>query len=390
MCAIEQGVHRDGVMSRSLPLALEPADLPVSTATADRELAGSGAQREERPVTGDCFDGDSYPVLSAEAQIELVTHVQTTAALRAAAVTPRRGSRAARLVAEHLAGADYYSGALVGSVFRLVKKLIAEDLGVGARRLSDDVYADVVADAYETVIEAALSFDAQRGANFASWVGQRVRPAIRAARRRARESGRWSPVEERVLRRMQVVSEALVNDLGRQPTREEVFAATREACWQWNLERAHGSNARARATDARARMRRSGESAVLEERLELLYAHRHLSESPLDRALRGDGSGEGWVPPALRDETVPEDRLEGVEELAELLALATYARGAEPSTVAGVRATREWSRTLAAPHLQYCALATGVEDQFVEDDLVARARRRARRNERVGVCLIEP
>ena len=365
-----------------LALAVPVNDLPVVTTHVDAEW---GERPRASAVPGAaCFDGADWPILSAEAMGEVVSHYQTTLALTGAErgrLTPTQRRR----LAEHRARADHYTAALVGSVFRLLAGILAHDLNENGVRLNAAEREDALAAGYAAVLAAARQYDPAHDTSPVTWLSQWAARAMRAERQTARLSGRLSPVERRVLRALQWHESRLVATLGRRPTREEVVDAVRATRVAAAVEAAGGD-----AVKARAAMVRSGEWGLLSrrDRLDVLWP----LLSSVDVHL-GDGGEETEVLDRLGYATSGAERPE-TEPLAALVRAASTFTGAathqrieralaDEEIELGRGERRALAGALSAPHLQYFVLAAGVEERWRDapsttERVRTRARARAR------------
>jgi DNA-directed RNA polymerase specialized sigma subunit len=380
--------------SATLALAADLTDLPVSTAAADRELAAAAGEADlfaGPGAAGECFDGQLFPQLSNEAQCELVAYHQTTLALRSMDFKNSSVSAKTRaLVAAHLAGDDERTSKLVGSVFRLVKWFIKEQETEGANQLSVLMREELFAAGYATVLEAIAGFDPERMPIFANWVSTLVEPVLRSTRQKDRLSGVLKPVELRVLRRMQVVQYRLTVELKREPTRAEIYAATRLSSVEWNTQRLIQREPALSTDEVASRvadnMKRSGEAKILSDRMDFLSQHMISADQHLeDRVLDNSATYDSYLDPALVDDgTVESAAIEHDPNALDLISFAlrgcsetqkrdvTSQLGLDPTDTAPETALTHETRSLlrgvrnrlSAPHAQFCWLGAGVPGQF--------------------------
>jgi DNA-directed RNA polymerase specialized sigma subunit len=406
---------KDMATTARLVMAVGPQDLPVDTRVADAEIAAATASQlpvyAGRSAPWECFTvAHVWPVLSAEAQRELVAYHQTTMALRGGVFADvRLGSRRKRLIQEHLTGDDERTAYLVGSVFRLVKSILTEQPGANAQRTSDELQADLFAEAYATVLEAVGTFDPARRPVFASWVTERVGPVVRRTRQHERFSVHLGQAELRMLRRMQVAQYALTTRLGREPSRPEIYREVEATSTRWNYERAAAKLRGASAAEVKARMIKSGESAMLtsRERMEEIAVHLvstelHLEDMSHDNATYDERLDSAYIQ-ADTPEThmVESDRTTGLLAFAfaglsddERVAMASqFGLDDATSSTAVTSETRALMKAarnrLGAPHAQYCWLAGELPGQFADqpEDVASLVQRRTQLNQSARVLL---
>jgi DNA-directed RNA polymerase specialized sigma subunit len=365
--------------------------------TAGAELVAAALSDDDTfsgPMApGECFGGGQFfPQLSNEAQCELVAYHQTTLALRAGLFdTTRMSAKRRKLVAAHLSGDDERTSKLVGSVFRLVKWILAQQRAESGVTPSAVVQEDLYQSAYATVLEAIAAFDPERMPIFANWVASRVEPVVRKTQQQDRLSGVMKPVELRVLRRMQVAQAQLTVNLKRMPTRGEIYEATRASSVEWNTERLIKRERKLSSEEVARRvadnMKRSGESKILSDRMDFLSQHMISADLHLEDLVRPDSGStyDAMLDPAYIDDgTVESVTLSRDPDAVDLIAFAlrdcseeerrdvVTQLGLDPQSTAGdvtvthsTRALLKGVRNrLSAPHAQFCWLSASVPGQF--------------------------
>lgn len=331
---------------------------------------------------------DNYPVLSPEAQLELVVQVQDgqAAAEKLKTIDPKDRVTATRLRRKARQGEEAMEF-LVGSNLRLVLMIARE---IGASRKGDRLYEilpDLVQEGNLGLMEAVRRFDPARGTPFHTFAAQRIRQFVRDA---LNKSGMINvPDSWTKLARIVVgVRSELQAELGRDPSIEEIRERAFEHCMAWAYPRIPDGYDDPEE-GALAVLRKQGLLRALQDIEEVLQltAMAGSLDAPLSESDEDSGSFGDMLPDDQADPGFGEvERAELREAL--MLALGgfpdrereiimlrygfvdgevwTYAKLGERFGVSSERIRQLEQRVLerlASPHAQYVHLSAHLESQ---------------------------
>lgn len=155
--------------------------------------------------------------------------------------------------------------ALLGSLFRLVKKIVSESVGSLNPRGAVD-RDDFLSEGYAALVEVVENFDPTKGTPLVTLVALVIKSRLRALRR-----GDLPESWERVLRSARRAEMTLGGQLGRTPTREELRDEVTAYCMKWAKEKLFEMGHREQGAQleelARKKLIRQGTWAAI-ERLE--------------------------------------------------------------------------------------------------------------------------
>ena len=177
---------------------------------------------------------EQYPQLSPQAQNELVLEFQAGIAADQELRGMKRasGARERKLRATIRRG-QYAGEMLAGSNFRLVL-LIAREKAVErhGKERAVKVLPDLVGEANLALTEAASSFDATRGPSFPTYLAKVIRDRMIAVLER-KHAIKLPPSWARVKRIYSVRMPKLTEELGREPSMDEMKADLVRVCLEW-------------------------------------------------------------------------------------------------------------------------------------------------------------
>lgn len=337
---------------------------------------------------------DNYPVLSPEAQLELVIQVQEgqAAAEKLKTIDPKDRVSATRLRRKARQGEEAMEF-LAGSNLRLVLMIARE---IGASRKGDRLYEllpDLVQEGNLGLMEAVRRFDPSRGTPFHTFAAQRIRQFVRDALNKQGMIG--VPDSWTKLARITVgIRSELQAETGKEPTIDEIRERAFEHCMAWAYDHLpDGYDDPEEA--ALAVLRKQGLLRALQDIDEVLRLT--ATSGSLDAPI-GDDEDSGTYGELIVDEHADPGFGE-VEraELREALMLAlggfpdrereiiqlrygfvdgevwTYAKLGERFSVSSERIRQLEQRVLerlASPHAQYVHLSAHLESQ-VDDSVEA-------------------
>ena len=177
---------------------------------------------------------EQYPQLKPAEQIELAYGVKAARAeIEKIQSKKKPAASDERRVRELRAYIDKASETLAGSSFRLVL-LICRELAEErhGRERALDVMPDLVGEANVALVEAIMDFDVERCPLFATYAARVIRDRVRALLGRD-GAIRLPPSWNRLKRIAAVRIPQLGSELGRPPTREEIYNDLLSRCLAW-------------------------------------------------------------------------------------------------------------------------------------------------------------
>lgn len=368
-----------------------------ATPTADREVAEYDYTENGNRAQVSAFSAfmqivDRYPVLSAEAQGELVAAYQHALDVKdlldAGEYSGVHRRRATRIIQQGQRHLEYLAGANFRLVLTISKEQAIKRFG---RARAMELIPDLVSEGSAALTEAAQKYDPSRAPTFPTYGARAVRDRIRTTISQTGQvklANSWA----RMRRIAKARIPALEEELGRRPTRDEIQESLLEKCMEWAEGRLTADQQQLPRAKQReimyAKLKKQGMIGAIEHIDEVLRAPVRMAS--LDKPVGEDGDA------SLGDFLEGEDDTEhaaGVEleELRESIRLAlgqltererdivlrrygfhdgeewTYARIAEIWDVTAER-IRQIERAvldrLGQPHAHYAHLSSHLDSQF--------------------------
>jgi len=235
---------------------------------------------------------EQYPQLKAAEQIELAYGVKAARAeIEKIQSKKKPAASDERRIRELRAYVDKASETLAGSSFRLVL-LICRELAEErhGRERALDVMPDLVGEANVALVEAIMDFDVERCPLFATYAARVIRDRVRALLGRD-GAIRLPPSWNRLKRIAAVRIPQLGSELGRPPTREEIYNDLLARCLAWAESKLTEEQAKLpkkqRLDVMMAKLRKQGMIGALDSLDDVLQASQ--GTASLDATVSDDG-----------------------------------------------------------------------------------------------------
>jgi len=235
---------------------------------------------------------EQYPQLKAAEQIELAYGVKAARAeIEKIQSKKKPAASDERRIRELRAYVDKASETLAGSSFRLVL-LICRELAEErhGRERALDVMPDLVGEAKVALVEAIMDFDVERCPLFATYAARVIRDRVRALLGRD-GAIRLPPSWNRLKRIAAVRIPQLGSELGRPPTREEIYNDLLARCLAWAESKLTEEQAKLpkkqRLDVMMAKLRKQGMIGALDSLDDVLQASQ--GTASLDATVSDDG-----------------------------------------------------------------------------------------------------
>lgn len=170
------------------------------------------------------------------------------------------------------AARERYYDELIGSLWRLAKKIVNDKLTSRNVRLDAEHYADLASEANVGLVEGISGFDPDKGVSLINYVAAHVERRVSSSL-----DGGLDPVWSKVQRIAHGVQSSLAERLGRTPRLEEVRVGVEEHCLNWARERLVEAGKASDDEAARAKLVRQGIAAAIGRLDEVLMAQPGLS-----------------------------------------------------------------------------------------------------------------